>query len=37
MVAKPTISTSTVVSAQQQDVRNFHWVYIMRKQPEAAQ
>lgn len=36
MVAKPTISTSSVVSAQQQDVRNFHWVYIMRKQPEAS-
>ena len=32
LVAKPTISTSSVVSAQQQDDRNFHWVYIMRKQ-----
>ena len=36
-VAKPTISTSTVVSSQQQDERNFHWVYIMRKQAPAAQ
>ena len=31
-VAKPTISTSSVVSAQQNEERNFHWVYIMRKQ-----
>ena len=31
MVAKPTISTSSVVSAQQQDDRNFHYVYILRK------
>lgn len=37
MVAKPTISTSSVVSAQAQDDRNFHWVYIMRKQAPAAQ
>ena len=36
LVAKPTISTSSVVSAQQQDDRNFHWVYIMRKQEPAA-
>jgi len=36
-VAKPTISTSSVVSAQASDERNFHWVYIMRKQAPAAQ
>ena len=36
LVAKPTISTSSVVSAQQSDDRNFHWVYIMRKQAPAA-
>ena len=32
MVAKPTISTSTVVSTESKDDKNFHWVYIMRKQ-----
>ena len=32
MVAKPTISTSTVVSTEQRDDKNFHWMYIMRKQ-----
>jgi len=37
LVAKPTISTSSVVSAQQHEDRNFHWVYIMRKQAPAAQ
>jgi len=31
MVAKPTISTSTVVSKEEKDDKNFHWVYIMRK------
>jgi len=36
MVAKPTISTSSVVSAQQHEDRNFHWVYIMRKQRNQA-
>ena len=36
LVAKPTISTSSVVSAQQSDDRNFHWVYNMRKQAPAA-
>ena len=33
MVAKPTISTSTVVSAESKDEKNFHWVYVMKKQP----
>jgi len=32
MVAKPTISTSTVVSSESKDEKNFHWVYVMRKQ-----
>jgi hypothetical protein len=32
MVAKPTISTSTVVAAESKDDKNFHWVYVMRKQ-----
>ena len=31
MVAKPTISTSTVVSKEEKDDKNFHWVYIMRQ------
>ena len=35
MVAKPTISTSTVVSTETRDDKNFHWVYIMRKQAGA--
>ncbi len=33
MVAKPTISTSTVVTAESKDDKNFHWVYVMKKQP----
>ena len=32
MIAKPTISTSAVVSSERNDEKNFHWVYIMRKQ-----
>ena len=32
MVSKPTISTSTVVASETRDDKNFHWVYIMRKQ-----
>ena len=36
MVAKPTISTSTVVSTETRDDKNFHWVYIMRKQAKNA-
>lgn len=32
MVAKPTISTSAVVASERNDEKNFHWVYIMRKQ-----
>ena len=32
MVAKPTISTSTLVAQENKDDKNFHWVYIMRKQ-----
>ena len=32
MVAKPTISTSQVVASEKNDEKNFHWVYIMRKQ-----
>ena len=33
MVAKPTISTSQVVSAESKDEKNFHWVYVMKKTP----
>ena len=34
-VAKPTISTSTVISAgEKDDNKNFHFVYIMRKTPK---
>ena len=36
MVAKPTISTSTVVSSETKDDKNFHWIYIMRKQRNQA-
>ena len=33
-VAKPTISTSTVISAgEKADDKNFHFIYIMRKSP----
>ena len=33
--AKPTISTSTVISAaEKDDNKNFHFVYIMRKAPK---
>lgn len=32
MVAKPTISTSSVVREEKNEDRNFHWVYVMRKQ-----
>lgn len=35
MVAKPTISTSTLVAQESKDDKNFHWVYIMRKQGPA--
>jgi len=31
-VAKPTISTSQVVASERNEEKNFHWVYIMRKQ-----
>jgi ubiquinone/menaquinone biosynthesis C-methylase UbiE len=31
MVAKPTISTSTVVSKEEKDEKNFHWIYVMKK------
>ena len=34
MVAKPTISTSQVVAQERNDEKNFHWVYIMRKQAQ---
>ena len=34
-VAKPTISTSQVVASEKNDEKNFHWVYIMRKQADA--
>lgn len=34
MVAKPTISTSQVVSAESKDEKNFHWVYVMKKTPK---
>ena len=33
-VAKPTISTSQVVASEKNDEKNFHWVYIMRKQAD---
>jgi EEF1A lysine methyltransferase 4 len=33
MVAKPTISTSTVVSKEEKDEKNFHWIYVMKKTP----
>ena len=33
-VAKPTISTSTVISAgEKDDYKNFHFIYVMRKSP----
>merc|ERR1711957_1005380 len=35
MVAKPTISTSQVVSAESKDEKNFHWIYVMKKQPRS--
>lgn len=35
-VAKPTISTSQVVSTESKDEKNFHWVYVMKKQPSAS-
>lgn len=35
MVAKPTISTSTLVAQENKDDKNFHWVYIMRKQSQS--
>ena len=31
-VAKPTISTSAVVSSEDKDAKNFHYIYVMRKQ-----
>ena len=34
MVAKPTISTTNVVASERNDEKNFHWVYIMRKQAQ---
>lgn len=37
MVAKPTISTSQVVNTENKDDKNFHWVYVMRKQPKGAE
>ena len=30
-VAKPTISTSAVVSAEDKNEKNFHYLYVMRK------
>lgn len=36
MVAKPTISTSTVVATENKDEKNFHWVYIMRKEAKVS-
>jgi hypothetical protein len=30
-VAKPTISTSTVVSNNDKDEKNFHFIFVMRK------
>ena len=34
MVNKPTISTTTTVASDSKDEKNFHWVYVMRKQPK---
>jgi EEF1A lysine methyltransferase 4 len=34
MVAKPTISTANVVASERNDEKNYHWVYIMRKQAQ---
>ena len=31
-VAKPTISTSAVVSSEDKNEKNFHYIYVMRKQ-----
>lgn len=36
MVTKPTISTSSVVAAESKDDKNYHWIYIMRKQTAGA-
>ena len=34
-IAKPTISTSAVVAKEDKDEKNFHYIYVMRKQVEA--
>ncbi len=34
-IAKPTISTSAVVSNEENDKKNFHYIYVMRKQVAA--
>ncbi len=34
-IAKPTISTSAVVSSEDKDAKNFHYIYVMRKQVAA--
>ena len=30
-VAKPTISTSAIVSSEDKDPKNYHYIYVMRK------
>ena len=34
-VAKPTISTSAVVAHEDKNEKNFHYIYVMRKQTDA--
>ena len=36
-VTKPTISTSAVVADEQKNEKNFHYIYVMRKQTAAKQ
>lgn len=33
-VAKPTISTSAVISQEDKNEKNFHYIYVLRKQVE---
>jgi hypothetical protein len=33
-VAKPTISTSAVVANEDKNEKNFHYIYVLRKQVE---
>lgn len=33
-IAKPTISTSAVVATEDKNEKNFHYIYVMRKQAE---